>query len=79
MQWRWPHYFVQRPSRGDPDTHVRLQCRYCGHQFGRTWVRNNVCWRCDDEMRERGMCPYERDNPKTLCPHWRKCFGCEQV
>lgn len=57
----------------------KLRCRVCKKEFPKAWVHNYVCWKCDDDIRCSGRCPYERDNPAHICPHTRKCFSCQMI
>lgn len=57
----------------------RIKCRVCKQEFAKVWVHSYVCWKCDDDIRCAGKCPYERDNPPHICPHTRKCFSCQMI
>eukprot|EP01134_Creolimax_fragrantissima_P003477 CFRG3477T1 len=53
-------------------------CKVCKKVFGKAWVHAKVCWKCQDDFRSERRCPFEKFNPKTVCPHARRCFSCER-
>ncbi|KNC85952.1 hypothetical protein SARC_01898 [Sphaeroforma arctica JP610] len=56
----------------------RHDCRVCKGFFGKAWIHSKVCWKCQDDFRSEGRCPFEKNNPRTICPHTRRCFSCER-
>jgi hypothetical protein len=38
----------------------KLRCRMCKTEYPKVWVHLGVCWKCDDEVRSQGKCPFER-------------------
>uniref|UniRef100_A0A6U6A6G1 Uncharacterized protein n=2 Tax=Guillardia theta TaxID=55529 RepID=A0A6U6A6G1_GUITH len=69
---------------GWPPPHLiaagKFQCRACGFSFGDLWVHRGVCAHCEEEQRNKGMCPYSDEcnfSYRCFCPHSKKCIRCE--
>eukprot|EP00960_Hanusia_phi_P078179 768790-Hanusia_phi.AAC.13 len=54
------------------------RCKLCGKGFGRKWIRRNICWKCENDCRDQGRCPYEDGKFCFVCPHLRACLMCER-
>ena len=61
-----------------------LTCRVCGLQYPKLWLDRGVCWRCDDDERLAGRCPYEavpakgKSKAHPFCPHEQlRCACCD--
>jgi hypothetical protein len=73
-QTPWPPYSIGNKSSKSQ----QLACALCGVSVGKAWMsRNKVCWKCADQIKCRGLCPYEKGHPAYLCPHDLSCFSCE--
>ena len=82
------------PPIGDALLYVtgRQPCRRCGGSFSNLWVSNGACFRCEEELRAAGTCPFRgggggdgpgagkggRCPPGAFCPHHRRCVACER-
>ena len=55
------------------------QCRVCKKGFGRKWIKRSICWKCENDSRDQGRCPYEDGNLCYVCPHLRACLLCERL
>lgn len=80
------------PPVGDALLYVtgRQPCRRCGGSFSNLWVSNGACFRCEEELRAAGICPFRgggdepgaekggRCPPGAFCPHHRRCVACER-
>ena len=58
-------------------------CRVCETRCPRLWQDRNVCWRCDEDERKAGRCPYDvrsakgRARAHPFCPHQSRCAVCD--
>jgi hypothetical protein len=75
LSWPWD------PSLKRGDLAGRSQCKRCVDSFNELWINRGVCMRCEEEIRQDGVCPggSKKTGPCPLvCPHSGRCFVCDE-